>query len=145
MILIPKKITWFLGIVVILAFGLSGLLINNSGLTIFGIVFVGLLVVNQFYQPYAYTSRGEEQLRQGNYLKVIEDYNQAEIIKPHSPVSRYDFHAKDQLGYYGVGIALTRLGYNLSAFEAFQRAAKLHFELRNEPLHKLIQKDIRSF
>jgi tetratricopeptide (TPR) repeat protein len=89
MILIPKKITWFLGILAILAFGLSGLLINNYGLTIFGIVFVGLLVVNQLYQPYAYTSRGEEKLRQGDYLKAIEDYNQALRLNRHCAYAYY--------------------------------------------------------
>ncbi|MEW6496340.1 MAG: tetratricopeptide repeat protein [Cyanobacteriota bacterium] len=161
MLLIPKKITWFLGITAIIAFCLSGLLINNYGLVIGGMVFVGLLVVNHFYQPYAYTNRGGEQLRQGNYLKALEDYHQALRLNRHCAPAYYsrgitlfwvnevqasfeDFHQALQLNpnYY---LAYIYRGWVRSTLNEYQGAIEdLNQALQLNPLYQLINKAIEN-
>ncbi len=93
---------------------------------------------------FAYYSRGNARYDLGDEVGAFEDYNEAEIIKSHLPVCQCDLHFQDQLGYYGIGIALTRLGHHLRAYEALQRAVKLHSESMNQPLYQLIQNAIRN-
>ncbi|MDP8964169.1 MAG: hypothetical protein M3O33_09340, partial [Cyanobacteriota bacterium] len=51
---------------------------------------------------------------------AIEDYNQARLIEPD-----HDIDANDAHGYYGRGLARSRMGDNQGALEDLHKAATL--------------------
>lgn len=67
------------------------------------------------------------------------DYWQAEALRDES-TQHYDIHAQDQLGYYNLGVALTRMQQSKRALAALQKAAQLHWEWHNQALYPEIQR-----